>query len=209
MAIVDEFISEPYKYFTEADVVTDCHYRLINIYTQKTQSIDNIKVDLVHREYPTFFRFDDKNPTRRLDKETGAKRGHYDVAILNPLFVQSHEINTIVNREIRTEEIRNKGITPLQAVIEFKLFDRSISKGRFKGIICEIDKLLLSEESEEYYFVYLQRYKRTNTRAWDRYYGDIEKKLRNSENKISSVIAVNWLAMGKEPKIMKFGDWKY
>ncbi len=177
LAIVDEFLLKPYKYFTEADVVTDCHNRLLNVYNQPAISSDNIEVDLVHREYPTFFRFDDKNPTERLEKETGAKRGHYDVAVINPLFIQSHEITTIANRDIKTEVLRNKAISPLRAVIEFKLFDRSISKGRYKGILWEIDKLILSEESEKYYFVYLQRYKRTNTRAWDLYHEEIENKL--------------------------------
>ena len=65
--LVDEFIQVPYAFFTEADAVSRFHQMLDAdpAISRQVKARDGFTVGLVHREYPTFFRFSDKNPTAR------------------------------------------------------------------------------------------------------------------------------------------------
>src|SRR5262245_43145701 len=118
--LVDEFLQAPYRYFTEADAVARFHQILENdpVINRIEGTKYGFQTSLIHQEFPTYFRFDDSNPTVRLEASTGASRGHYDVAILNPEFVRSHDAETVKNRNIKS--VRDTNIRPLQAVIEFK-----------------------------------------------------------------------------------------
>ena len=97
--LIQEFLAKPYQFFTEADAVTRFHQLLDTnpLLNSVLKTKDGYDTSLVHREYPTFFRFDDKNPTAQLNK---GSRGHYDMAILNPIFVMSHSVETVKNRDI-------------------------------------------------------------------------------------------------------------
>src|SRR5215510_9167099 len=84
--LISDFLKEPYQFFTEADAVARFHQILENnpVVNQKIKTQDGFQTSILHQEYPTFFRFDDKNPIARLDQASKAKRGHYDVVVLNP-----------------------------------------------------------------------------------------------------------------------------
>jgi hypothetical protein len=77
--LVNEFLKRPYAFFTEADSVARFHQLLTQepTFNNHVQSADGYDVSLIHREYLTFFCFDDKNPIARLDSTSKARRGRF------------------------------------------------------------------------------------------------------------------------------------
>src|SRR5262245_26518993 len=100
--LTHEFIEQPYRFFTEADAVApvDQLHTLHHFAQEQIMSRDQFAISRIHREYPTFFRFDDANPIARLDADSRARRGHYDTVVLNPEFIRIHDAETIKNRKI-------------------------------------------------------------------------------------------------------------
>ena len=204
--LVSEFLKEPYKFFTEADAVVRFHQILDKNSTlnRKAETTDGDKVSLFHREYPTFFRFSDSNPTKKLGPP--ASRGHYDTVILNSDFVKVHSSATVANRQIDLP--RDKSITPFNAVIEFKFHDYGWSSNRAESVICELGKLRLSKkESPLRYLIVLTRYRSPVMNRWNKYW-PIVKKEADKHKDINSVFAVNWLEIKRKPEIYVFGNWK-
>jgi hypothetical protein len=191
-----EFAQDPYRYFTEADAVARFHQILDSGGVNSTvNTSDGFAVPQIHREYPTFFRFSDKNPVERLPAESKARRGHYDTVILNPEFIQSHPVETVTNRSIKTE--RNKQITPFKAVVEFKLYTIGWSAGRAKGAIAELGKLQLSNEAPLRYFVVFMRYTASTMTRWNRYWPMVLQEANNNKN-IGSYFVIRWLSLAKK-----------
>jgi len=185
--LVTEFIQDPYRYFTEADAVARFHEILETnpAFNRRISTKDGFQIPLVHQEYPTFFRFDDKNPDARLGDNSKAKRGHYDIIILNDEFVETHQTEIVKNRDISS--VRDKNILPFKAVVEFKLDDRGWSSGKTKGAITEMDKLILSkQEIDLRYFVVLMRYTATTYARWRKYWHQVEQASieRNEINRV-------------------------
>ena len=205
--LVREFGQSPYIFFTEVDAVTRFHQILesMPVFSQRVKTQDGHEVGLVHREYPTFFRFSDKNPTERLESPQGS-RGHYDVAVLNPEFVVAHPAETVHNRNARTQH--DEAIVPLRAVVEFKLDNLGWSAGRARGAIAELGKLKLSDESPLKYFVVLMRYTAPTIKRWNLYWpDDIEKAAQRASSVTRSLFAVHWLSARSGFEIYRFGDW--
>lgn len=203
--LVDEFVREPYAFFTEADAVVRFHQLLAGdpSFNLRAQTADVHEISLVHREYPTFFRFDDRNPTARLGPP--ARRGHYDTVILNPDFVAAHPVEMVLNRDIRA--VRSPDIVPFEAVVEFKLHSRGWSKGRAQGVIRELGKLHLSEkEAPLRYLVVLQRYREPRLYRWNTYWPEVCNAAATRED-IGSVFAVHWINLNREPEVHWFGRW--
>lgn len=65
--LVESFWEKPYQYFTESDAVAALQTWVATrpALAQVCQTGDDSATGVSHREYPTFFRLDDKNPTRR------------------------------------------------------------------------------------------------------------------------------------------------
>lgn len=205
--LIDEFLQEPYRFFTEADAVAGFRQILeadsdIN---QKAETKDGFQISTIHQEFPTFFRFNDDNPFARLEDDSGASRGHYDIVILEPDFIRAHTAETVKNRNISS--LRDKAIRPIKAVIEFKLDDKGWSSGRTKGVIAEIGKLVLSKnEAGLRYFVVLMRYTASTSRRWDQYWPTV---LAAASEKVgvNSIFATHWISKEKAPHVQSFGDW--
>lgn len=207
--MVDEFMAAPYTFFTEADAVARFHQLLSQDphLSELVLTKDGHQVSLVHREYPTFFRFDDKNPEKR--SESTGSRGHYDTVILNPDFVQAHPAETVMNRNIKAQ--RDPAIVPFEAVIEFKLHTRGWSKRRTRGVLRELGKLRLSEpEAPLRYLVLMMRYRESRMHRWNTYWPQVRNAAENAaktEPKISSLFAIQWLDPAREPETFPFGPW--
>ena len=202
--LVEEFLLVPYVFFTEADAVTRFHQILDEypVLSCRVQTKDGYEVGLIHREYPTFFRFADKKPTARLGPP--AHRGHYDTVVLNPDFVEAHPAVIVVNRDIKA--LRDKSITPFQAVIEFKLDNKGWSAGRAKGAVAELGKLHLSHEAPLRYLVVLMRYSAPTLARWHKYWPSVSQAVANKPN-IGSLFAVRWLAGKEGSEVYHFGCW--
>jgi hypothetical protein len=202
--LVQEFTQAPYRFFTEADAVAHFHQLLESPTLGQVRTRDGYEVSLVHREYPTFFRFEDDNPVARLDDDSRASRGHYDTVILNPEFVAAHRAETVKNRDIKN--MGNESIVPLEAVIEFKLDDKGWSKGRASGTKAELGKLDLTTQSRLKYFVLLMRYNAPNMYRWNEYWPTVSQ-IAAEKAEIGSIFAIYWLTADRQAEIYHFGHW--
>lgn len=205
--LVAEFLGEPYRFFTEADAVARFRQILETDPTidQKVRSKNDFQISTIHQEYPTFFRFEDTNPVARLDPDSRAKRGHYDIVVLDPEFIKAHTAETVKNRNI--SNLRDANIRPFEAVIEFKLDDRGWSNGKTKGVIAEMGKLILSrEEVDLRYFVVLMRYSVSTDKRWNKYW-PVVMEAATEKFEIRSVFATHWMITNQTPQVQSFGDW--
>jgi hypothetical protein len=204
--LVNEFAKAPYVFFTEADAVARFHQILEEnpITSRRVQTGDGFEMSLIHREYPTFFRFSGKNPTERLGPP--ASRGHYDTVVLNPDFAMAHSAATVTNRDIKAMRERDKNIKPFEAVVEFKLDNVGWSAGRAKGAIAALDKLHLSDEAPLRYLVVLMRYSAPTLTRWEKYWPKV-KQAAIGKPEIGSLFAIQWLTCKEGSEVYHFGRW--
>lgn len=204
--LVEEFKEDAYAFFTEADAVIRFHQILREdpSLNRKFRTKDEKhEVGLVHSEYPTFFRFTDSNPIKRLGPP--ARRGHYDTVILSPDFVIAHPAETVSNKNIYSK--RDQSIMPFQAVMEFKLHDYAPSKKTAKGIKNELGKLKLSEkEAPLRYLIVLTRYRAPTMRRWEPNWPSI-REVALEFPLVNSIFVVNWVNIEKDSTIHLFGPW--
>jgi len=205
--LVDEFLNEPYRFFSEADAVSRFH-QLLDADAQlnaRVPSQDGVPLSTIHQQYPTFFRFDDAQPTARLDASSKARRGQYDIAILSPEFIRKHPVETIKNRDLAGERIKH--IRPFQAVVEFKLDDRGWNSGKTQGAVAELGKLILSnEEAGLRYFVGLMRYTAPTESRWNKYWPEVTQAAM-AGMEIRSIFATYRVLQAHHPHVQSFGDW--
>lgn len=180
---INKFREQPYYFFTESDIVS---YLWMSLYSSQlvANTHDNRPVYLVHREYPTNFRYDKKKllemeepyplikPTPRemalpniaepdaeelkAPTEPRGTRGNYDLVILNPSFVQgAPSIEDIVNKSVRHLEIRHDpAAEELLFAIEFKYIINSSSEWE-NQILSDNKKLLFAKRSNVKFVVNL------------------------------------------------------
>lgn len=100
------FSKEPTRFFTENDLVCTFHRLLYTALTglglETASDKDNLPHSIIHCEYPTFFRcdmggsrFEVKEDDEPTPGSRGYKRGHYDVAVLNPAFIRRHSYDEV------------------------------------------------------------------------------------------------------------------
>jgi hypothetical protein len=204
--LVDDFLYEAYDFFTEADAVVRFQKYLAEFdsLSKKVVTNDGHEVSLIHREYPTFFRFSGKNPTKRLDAP--ARRGHYDTVILDPDFVRVHSSESVANRNIYSE--RDESITPFLAVIEFKFHDFGWAINRVNSVLSDFGKLKLScKEAPLRYLVTLTRYRSPTLNRWDTHWPTVKNTADDYQEEINSIFAVNWVNGIDKPEEYVFGEW--
>lgn len=105
---INKFREHPYYFFTESDIIT---YLCQSVYTSRLEvERHNRRIYLVHREYPTNFRYEkDRLLTMDTPYPLSARqgaRGNFDLAVLNPEFVENASIEDIVNKNVRDLEAR-------------------------------------------------------------------------------------------------------
>lgn len=171
-ALCSEFYAHPTLFFTENDLV--CYF--YNILQKKLPIFNALDKDgrkhiLFHMEYPTPFRCDmSKNKFELKDDETrtekGGKyqRGHYDIVVLNPDFINQYSYDVIKaqNYELYKIQALSK-IDRYKPVILYGIefmFSRdplkySRGKNKEKGlnefvakVTQDVDKLLTSKKME-------------------------------------------------------------
>ncbi len=94
---INRFREKPLLYFTESDIQTYLQKDLITGNTPRITLKDG-RISLIHREYPTNFRYqksklivgypDDELESTSLSNKHIRSRGHYDLVVLNPEFLQ-------------------------------------------------------------------------------------------------------------------------
>lgn len=123
---INRFRERPLLFFTEADIQTYLHKDLISRNTQH-MTLDEGRISLIHREYPTNFRYEksrllvgysdeDLNETD-LTNQSIKSRGHFDLVVLNPKFLtKMTKKHGVINEMIA--EIINKNVN--RAIGRFK-----------------------------------------------------------------------------------------
>jgi len=139
--LVNHFIRKPLNYFTESDIHSYLYLAFYRdkIFSAQLPSANQYeKTILIHREYPTFFKYDKKIPI--VPRENAKSRGHYDLVILNPNFVESYPISIVTNRDyhIFPKKLKQK---PLVAAIEFKYIVRKLNNHILRNIELDFQKL--------------------------------------------------------------------
>jgi hypothetical protein len=207
--LVESFWDRPYCFFTEADAVAGLQHWVATRpeMAQLYRTADSFEIGLLHREYPTFFRLDDQEPTQRLLEREA--RGHYDVVLLNPACVQNCKAEALTNR-ISPE--RDAFLAPpLLAAVEFKLFPDLWTESRVKEVRNELGKLRLSLEQppdrESAYLCILQRDVSGRSSRWKQYWPQVERELE-AHSQVRSVVAVCWPGQEREPFVGYYGLWQ-
>lgn len=146
------FYECPDCFFTEHDI----HSVLCNVANEELQlygltnpqrTSDGHQVGLVHHEYPTPFRCDMKRYKFEKKNEKPYKRGHYDLAILNPEFVRNNELSAVCGKDYQKfkSAMQEVKVDPLIWICEVMFFPRvkRLPKNALK--IIEQDTLKVKE----------------------------------------------------------------
>lgn len=201
----DEFLGDPYRFFTEADAVSRCRQLLeLNDELGKDHlTKDGHRVRLIHQEYPTLIRYERKTP---LVTTSVGHRGHYDLVILNPDFIEGNYAESITNRLLKHAAPEQQG--SIAAVIEFKLSYRGWTRGAYKNATIDLHKLAASK-AELTYAVMLMRHQGPSMRRWEIYWPQVCEEVTKPEvSNVRSLYTVHWLnTQTKEPNTYLFGQW--
>jgi hypothetical protein len=135
------FKEKPRRFFTEHDL----HSHLYNVVEQKldrkgelfAESKDGFQVSLVHHEYPTPFRCDMSKKDFKIAGETERtkegglyRRGHYDLVVLNPKFINKFDAVIVAGKNYKRfcEEKEKFDVSPSQWACEI-IFGAHVEDG--------------------------------------------------------------------------------
>lgn len=156
--LIRTFGQHPNHFFTEHDIhsvlysIAREELQLNGVLTAKTS--DRYEVALVHHEYPTPFRCDMRNygfrragDEERTPKGGFYRRGHYDLVILNPEFVENTEVEVVYGKDYQrfASAMHNVTVEPLIWACEVVFFPvvKTLPKNALK--IIEQDTLKVKE----------------------------------------------------------------
>jgi len=162
----EKFRKWPYNFFTESDAHSYLYYSFFRYGTASLKGMyptktPRIKPVLIHREYPTFFRYEQKNLIRYNLHEKIGTVGHYDMVVLNPEFVESHQIEQVISKDNKVRQTVEFEEGHLLAAIEFKLLHKPLNKNLKDEIKKDFIKLswgLETQQAKEAYMLIFNRY---------------------------------------------------
>ena len=166
-SLAEKFLKWPYNFFTESDAHSFLYYyifrsgykRLKLSYPTKDSSIKTV---LIHREYPTSFRYRKNN--MELDEKGG--RGHYDLVVLNPNFIANHSIGEVIAKNFK--KCCKDENDHLLTAIEFKMIVNPLSKGLESEIEKDFKKLtwaIKTRQARSAYMIIFNRFRQEKTFA--------------------------------------------
>lgn len=145
----NQFRRKPYNFFNEHEFHQYTYHTFYckKEFSRQYETLDGKKTNILKPEYPSIKRFSRKEPKVM---EKGGSRAHYDMAILNPEFIQNKNYNTVRNRDIRHS---HDGAENLIAAMEFKYVTKH-SKGFHHEVACDLLKLSVADEAWLKYFLF-------------------------------------------------------
>lgn len=176
-SLAEKFLKWPYHFFTESDAHSFLYYYIFRsgpkTLKQSYPTLDpTIKTTLIHREYPTSFRYL-KDNMKLADK---GGRGHYDLVILNPDFMIKHSIDEIIAKDYKKCCVDEKN--HLQAAIEFKFITSPLSKNMREEIQKDFIKLSWAVEKEQATHAYMIIFNRARTEK--AFYDELDISSKNN-----------------------------
>mgnify|MGYP000907714341 FL=1 len=140
----EKILKWPYNFFTESDAHSFLYYYIFRYGSKEIKGFyptkDNHKTVLVHREYPTSFRF--RKDDMKIYDDGG--RGHYDLVVLNPNFIFNHNIKDVMAKEYKHCMTDCKD--HILSALEFKLITKPLDKNMKDEIKKDIIKLKMAIE---------------------------------------------------------------
>ena len=117
--IINQFYRKPYNFFNEHEFHQYCYHIFYSKkeFSKQFTTSDGKKTNILHPEYPTINRYNRKQI--RIDPK--GTRARYDMAILNPNFIQNNPITTIINRNIKVSSGKENDLI---AALEFKFITK-------------------------------------------------------------------------------------
>jgi len=115
-SLINQFHRKPHNFFNEHEFHAYCYHRFYRQkeFSKQYTTLDGRKTNILKPEYPSIKRFS-RERLEVLRKE--GSRGHYDLAFLNPKFIQNFKYYVVRNKNITYS---HDGPDNLIAVIEFK-----------------------------------------------------------------------------------------
>ena len=148
--IINQFQRKPGNFFNEHDFHHYCHhvfYRKKD-FSRQYSTIGGERTNILHPEYPTLRRFRREGPI--VGKGV---RARYDMAILNPEFIESSSFDKVRCRDIRLFDLpREYKSKNLIAALEFKFIIRHAAQFEHE-IKYDYFKLSKAEEVELKYML--------------------------------------------------------
>ena len=161
----EKFRKWPYNFFTESDAHSYLYYSFfrygIPALKGLYQSKDRKKSVLIHREYPTFFRYSQKELRLCKLNESEGTCGHYDMVVLNPDFVSGHEMQQVISKDNKLRQTVDFNDNHLLAAIEFKLLHKPLTENLRNEIKKDFIKLgwaLETKQARDAYMLIFNRY---------------------------------------------------
>jgi hypothetical protein len=156
----EKFLKRPFNFFTESDAHSFLYYYIFRSGSKALKvtypSKDGEETVLVHREYPTSFRFRKEN----MDLFESGGRGHYDLVILNPDFLANHSIDEVIAKDFKKCKVEVQD--HLLTAIEFKFIVSPLSKNMRSEIIKDFRKLVMALEAGQTQTAYLIVFNRSS-----------------------------------------------
>jgi hypothetical protein len=139
--LASAFKEKPRRFFTEHDLHSHLYHLVEKELAMKgelfSKSKDGLEVGLVHHEYPTPFRcnmsghdFKIATESERTKKGGLFKRGHYDLIVLNPYFIEKYDAVVVAGKNYRRfcKEKAKFDVSPIQWVCEM-VFGAHVESG--------------------------------------------------------------------------------
>lgn len=207
-SLIEKFLKWPYNFFTESDAHSYLYYYFFRFGSRELKQFyptkdSKAKTVLIHREYPTSFRYHKKN--MQLDEQTGG-REHYDLVVLNPKFIASHTIDEVIAKDY-TKCCKDEK-HHLLAAVEFKLIIKPLSKNMKIEIEKDFQKLswaIESGQSDNVYMIIFNRARKEENFIKELHY------LKEYNPKIKGIYLESIVTHKRYylPLYLNESDWKY
>jgi len=183
---VNKFGEYPHIFFTEMDIHAYLYHCL---YSSKLEvkTRDGIITSCLHKEYPTNFRYS-KDSMEDFGLRKKGRRGNFDIAILNPEFIEAFDIKNVINKDVRDVEMRShneeKFRKELLIAIEIKYIINN-NESFVKEVEKDIKKLSIASEYQSF-----EAYNLVFCNHEYKYMNELKKIIEETNPAIRSLLAV-------------------
>ena len=191
---VNKFREYPRIFFSEMDIHAYL-YRCLYSKKLEVKTRDEIVTSCLHKEYPTNYRYDKKSMTNYGLTKKG-KRGHFDLVVLNPEFIEEFDIKNVTNKHISDVEKRSlnneKFRNELLFAIEIKYVVNN-SKKFVKEVKKDMKKLSFASEKQSF-----EAYNLVFCNHEYRYMDELKKTIEDANPAIKSLLAISYYEDSKK-----------
>ena len=156
---------------------------------------DDIITSCLHKEYPTNFRYDKKTMTNYGLRKEG-KRGHFDLVILNPEFIEEFDIKNVINKDVRDVELRSHNQEKFNNELLFAIELKYVINNN-KSFVEEVEKdeKKLSIASKYQSF---EAYNLVFCNHEYKYMNELKKTIEEANPTIKSLLAISYYRDSKK-----------